>query len=71
LKCDEKLKPADAAAALKFLGPVQTSGGVSYVDLKDGTLRIYIAKDAQLSVVAKTPEALAKASPALIEYLKK
>ncbi len=71
LKCDPRLTQSVQLDALKILGTLQQEGDVAFVDLKPGALRIYVAGDAQLSVVAKTPEALAKASPALIKYLQK
>ncbi len=73
VRCDERVQPKQAAEALSMLGQVKTEQNVSYVDLQAGAMRMYVGgRDAtQVAAVAKTPEALEKATPAIIEYLKK
>lgn len=74
VKCDERVKPIEAIKALHMIGPVHfISKSISYAELKAGAMRLYIGTTSgvtQVAVIAKTPEALEKAAPAIIEYLK-
>lgn len=73
VRCDERVRPQQAVEALAMLGEVKTEHNVSYVDLQSGAMRMYVGgQDAtEVAAVAKTPEALEKATPAIIEFLKK
>jgi hypothetical protein len=74
VKCDERLKSAEALKALAMIGEVHVvDRAISYVELQKGTMRMYVGTSpdvAQVAVIAKTPEALEKAAPAIVEYLK-
>jgi len=71
VKCDSKLSPKEIIEAMGSLGQLKTAKSVHFVDLVPGTVRTFIGRDSvQFTAVAKTPEALEKATPAIIETLK-
>ena len=73
LKCSRVSKPQDVLNSLNAMGEVHVvSKTISYIDVTKGAMRIYVdakTEMVQVAVVSKSPEALEKASPAILKYL--
>lgn len=75
VKCDIRTNEEEMAKALALLGEVRSvRKGLAFVDVKPGAMRIYStlnSKPVQVSIVAKNPESLEKASRAVVSYITK